>query len=84
MLNQFLSTVYSEELYAGINDADYAEVMNASATDYEGYAEWSTELEQGEVIDTPHGAILMNRECSHKGCLTTRCERGQSYEGIAI
>ena len=41
MLNQFLSTVYSEELYAGINDADYAEVMNASATDYEGYAEWS-------------------------------------------
>jgi hypothetical protein len=84
MLNQFLSTVYSEELYAGINDADYAEVMNASAADYEGYAEWSEAVEQGEVIDTPKGQILYNKDCSHTACRTTRCDKGASFEGIAI
>ena len=84
MLNQFLSNVYSEELTAGISEADYAEVMNASAADYEGYAEWSEAIEQGEVIDTPKGQILYNKDCSHATCKTTRCERGTTYEGIAI
>jgi hypothetical protein len=80
----FESNVYSEELFAGIREADYADVMNASAADYEGYAEWSTEFEQGTVIDTPKGQILYNRDCSHKACLTTRCEKGATYQGIAI
>jgi hypothetical protein len=84
MLNQFLSNVYSEELTAGISEADYAEVMNASATDYEGYAEWSEAIEQGEVIDTPKGQILYNKDCSHAACKTTRCEKGATYQGIAI
>ncbi|MGA9770311.1 MAG: hypothetical protein WBV94_14830 [Blastocatellia bacterium] len=84
MLNQFLSNVYSEELFTGISEADYNEVMNASAADYEGYAEWSTELEQGTVIDTPRGQILINRDCSHAACKTTKCERGATFEGIAI
>ena len=84
MLNQFLSTVYSEELFAGISEADYAEVMEASAADYEGYGEWSTELEQGQMVDSPHGQILINKECSHKDCHTTRCERDVRVGGIAI
>ena len=46
----FESNVYSEELFAGLSEADYAEVMEASAADYEGYGEWSTELEQGERV----------------------------------
>jgi hypothetical protein len=84
ILKNYLSEVYSEELYAGISEADYNEVMNASAADYEGYAEWSTELEQGKVIDTPRGQILINRDCSHTACRTTRCEKGATYQGIAI
>ena len=86
MLNQFLSTVYSEELFAGISEADYTEVMNASAVDdgWQGYNEWSQELEQGTGIDTPRGQILINRDCSHTDCRTTRCEKGATYQGIAI
>ena len=80
----FESNVYSEELFAGISEADYSEVMQASAADYEGYAEWSQELEQGTITDTPHGQILINRDCSHTTCKTSRCERGTTYEGIAI
>ena len=86
MLNQFLSTVYSEELFADISEADYNEVMDASAVEdgWQGYSEWSQELEQGTVIDTPHGQILINRDCSHAACRTTRCEKGATYQGIAI
>ena len=85
MLNQFLSTVYSEELFAGISEADYAEVMNASTEDeWQGYSEWSQELEQGTLIDTPRGQILINKECAHPACLTTRCEKDVRVGGIAI
>jgi hypothetical protein len=80
----FESNVYSEELFAGISEEDYNEVMQASAADYEGYGEWSQELEQGTITDTPHGPILINRDCSHTTCKTSRCERGATYEGIAI
>jgi hypothetical protein len=83
-INTFESNVYSEELFAGISEADYNEVMNASATDYEGYSEWSEAVEQGEVKETQHGAILYNKECSHASCKTTRCNKGASFEGIAI
>ena len=83
-INSFESNVYSEELYAGLSEADYAEVMQASAADYEGYGEWSVELEQGQIVDTPHGQILINKECSHSGCRTTRCERDVRVGGIAI
>lgn len=86
MLDQFLSTVYSEELFAGISEADYDEVMNASTVEdeWQGYSEWSQELEQGQIVDTPRGQILINRDCSHRTCLTTRCEMGATYQGIAI
>ena len=86
MLNQFLSNVYSEELFAGISEADYAEVTSASAVDdgWQGYAEWSTELEQGEVIETQHGAILMNRDCNHAACKSTRCDKDTRIGGISI
>jgi hypothetical protein len=82
----FESNVYSEELFAGISEADYAEVMSASPVDdgWQGYSEWSQELEQGEVIDTPRGQILINKECAHSACLTTRCERDVRVGGIAV
>ena len=85
-INTFESNVYSEELFAGISEADYADVMNAPTVEdgWQGYSEWSTELEQGTVIDTPRGQILINRSCSHAACKTTKCERGATFEGIAI
>jgi hypothetical protein len=83
---KFDSTVYSEELFAGISEADYNEVRGASAVDdgWQGYGEWSQELKQGERVNTSHGPILINRDCSHATCKTSRCERGATYEGIAI
>ena len=82
----FESNVYSEELFAGISEADYDEVMVASAVDdgWQGYSEWSQELEQGQIVDTPRGQILINRDCSHTTCKTTRCDKGATYQGIAI
>jgi hypothetical protein len=85
-INTFQINVYSEELFPGISEADYNEVMTAPTVEdgWQGYSEWSTELEQGEVIETQHGAILINRSCSHVACKTTKCERGATFEGIAI
>jgi len=85
-INTFESNVYSEELFAGISEADYAEVMTAPTVEdgWQGYSEWSQELEQGEIIDTPRSQILINRDCSHTACRTTRCEKGATYQGIAI
>ena len=84
MLDQFLSTVYSEELF-DFTEEEYAAVMaDAISNDYEGYAEWSAELEQGQIIDTPRGQILINRDCSHAACRSTRCERDVRVGGIAV
>ena len=82
----FESNVYSEELFAGISEGDYNEVMQASAVDdgWQGYSEWSQELEQGQIVDTPRGQILINRDCSHAACRTTRCEKDVRVGGIAI
>ena len=82
----FESNVYSEELFAGISEADYNEVMSASAVDdgWQGYSEWSQELEQGQIVDTPRGQILINKECAHPVCLTTRCEKDVRVGGIAV
>ena len=47
MLNQFLTNVYSEELF-DFTEEEYAAVMKDSAdVIWQGYAEWSQELEQG-------------------------------------
>jgi len=85
-LPNYLSEVYSEELYAGLNEAEYDEVMNASAVEdgWQGYGEWSEEIEQGQIVQTQHGAILYNRDCNHASCKTTRCERDVRVGGIAI
>jgi hypothetical protein len=43
-IENFLSEVYSEESF-NFSEEEYAEVMAASAVDYEGYSEWSEKLE---------------------------------------
>jgi hypothetical protein len=85
-LSQFDTTIYSEEIYS-VSEQEFDEVMQMIGTEneaLEGYGEWSQELEQGTITDTPHGPILINRDCSHKDCTTTRCMKGATYQGIAI
>jgi hypothetical protein len=85
-ISNFESNVYSEEL-TSVSETEYDEVMQAMADeskDFEGYGEWSAELEQGQIVATPHGEILINKECSHAACRTTRCERDFRIGGIAI
>jgi hypothetical protein len=85
-ISNFESNVYSEEIYS-VSEQDFNEVMQMMADEsnnFEGYGEWSQELEQGTITDTPHGPILINRDCAHKECTTTRCMKGASYQGIAI
>jgi hypothetical protein len=85
-ISNFESNVYSEELHI-VSESEYDEVMQMMAdesNDFEGYGEWSQELEQGQIVNTPNGAILINKECSHATCRTTRCDKAQSYRGIAI
>jgi len=85
-ISNFDSNVYSEELHT-VSESEYDEVMQAMAEEvdgFEGYGEWSQELEQGTITDTLHGPILINRECSHKECTTTRCMKGATFQGIAI
>jgi hypothetical protein len=82
----FAPFLRSEELH-NVSESEYDEVMQAIAeesTGFEGYGEWSEELQQGSIINTPHGEILINKECSHATCHTTRCAKGQTYRGIAI
>jgi hypothetical protein len=85
-LSQFDTTIYSEEIYS-VSESDYNEVMQMMGAEneaLEGYGEWSQELEQGTITDTPHGPILINRDCAHKECATTRCMKGATFQGIAI
>jgi hypothetical protein len=48
-IDNFLSEVYSEELYS-ISESEYDEVMSASAVDYDGYEEWSEDVENFQII----------------------------------
>jgi hypothetical protein len=85
-IHNFDSNVYSEEIYP-VSEIDYNEVMSLMADEqsgFEGYGEWSQESEQGQIVETRHGAILINKECVHSTCHTTRCEKAQSFQGIAI
>jgi hypothetical protein len=85
-INNFESNVYSEEIYS-VSEQEFDEVMQMIAEEsdgFQGYGEWSQELEQGTITDTPHGPILINRDCAHKECLTTRCSKGATFQGIAI
>ena len=81
----FESNVYSEELYS-ISEQEFDEVMQANVVDddWQGYSEWSDELDRASIVNTPHGEILIKKECSHSTCRTTRCEKGATYQGMAI
>jgi hypothetical protein len=95
-ISKFDSEVYSEELMAGISEAEYDEVMSASAVEddtWQGYSEWSEALEQSAfdadlerraTVMTPNGAMLIKRECAHKDCRADRCKRSVRIGGVEI
>jgi hypothetical protein len=92
-IDAFSTNVYSEETHP-VSESEYDEVMSLMASgDFDGYSEWSAALEQAEfereqerlgTVSTQYGAMLLKRECTHKGCTTTRCSKAQTYGGIAI
>jgi hypothetical protein len=70
-----------------------AELLAADAEDFEGYSEWSADIEQDEfeceqerksTVETEHGAVLMVRDCSHAQCKTSRCRSRLRLGGIEI
>jgi hypothetical protein len=92
--SKFDSTVYSEEAFP-FTEQEYDEVMSASAvddTEWQGYAEWSAELEQSEferelerraTVATKNGPMLIKTECAHRGCGFT-CKQAKREGGIEI
>jgi hypothetical protein len=90
---KFYSEIYSDELFP-FTEEEYDEVMAASLDDekWEGYGEWSADLEQSEferqleqraTVQTANGPMLIRSECAHKGCGFT-CKRGQRIGGIDV
>lgn len=83
-LNTFDLNVYSDEFF-DFTEEEYESVLADSADVlWQGYGEWSQELEQGQIVDTPHGPILINRDCSHPTCKSTRCDKDLRIGGISI
>jgi hypothetical protein len=81
MINQFDSNVYSEEIF-NFTEAEHAAVM---ADGFEGYAEWSQELEaEAWRGSKPIGDILIKKACEHTTCSHFRCERSQRIGGIEV
>ena len=86
---KFDSEIYSEEIFS-VTESEYDEVM---ADDWQGYQDWSADLEQAafereqerrSIVNTPHGQLLIRKECTHPACKTTRCARDVRIGGIAI
>jgi hypothetical protein len=97
-ISKFDSEVYSEEAYS-FTEAEYDEVMSASAVEdeeqdgWQAYGEWSAELEQAQfeaslearaTVQTASGPMLLKRECNHSDCEFSRCKRSQRIGGIDV
>jgi len=79
MINQFDLNVYSEESF-NFTEADHDAVM---ADSFEGYTEWSTEIEAWQGAK-PVGDVLIKKACEHTSCSHFRCERNLRVGAIAI
>lgn len=78
---KFDSEIYSEELYP-VTEADYDAMM---ADNWEGYNEWSTELEAKAWRGSKQvGDILIKKACEHLTCSHFKCERSVRIGGIEI
>ena len=84
--NKFDAEIYSEELYS-VTEAEHDAVM---AEMFEGYDEWSQELEQS--ADEPEAwrgakqvsGVLIKKACEHPACSHFKCERGLRMGGFEL
>jgi hypothetical protein len=62
-----------------------AEMLAADAADFEGYSEWSADLEEAAWNGAQTiNSILIKKACEHTSCPHTQCERGLRLGGIEI
>jgi len=84
--NKFDAERYSEELFS-VTEAEHDAVM---AEMFEGYDEWSQELEQN--ADEPEAwrgakpvaGVLIKKACEHSNCSHFKCERGLRRGGMDL
>ena len=78
---KFDSEIYSEEIF-GITESEYDAVM---ADTWEGYDDWSRELEEQAWRGSKAvNGILIKKACEHPACSHFKCERDVRIGGIAI
>ena len=78
---KFDSEIYSEELHS-VTESEYDEAM---ADNWEGYSEWSTEVEADAWRGSKQvGQLLIKKACEHPACGHFKCERDVRIGGIAI
>ena len=85
-LTKFDLEIYSEEIY-GIAEAEYDEVMAASALDdgWQGYEVWSREDEESAWQGSKEiNGILIKKQCEHIKCPHTRCAKAVRVGGVEI
>ena len=61
--------------------ASLEETERAAALEQYAYEH---ELERKVVANTPRGAILIKRDCNHRECRSSRCDREIQVQGVAI
>ena len=76
---------YSEELF-NVTEEEHDAVM---AEMFEGYDEWSQELEQNAEREAWRGAknvsgVLIKKACEHPACSHFKCERGLRRGGMDL
>ena len=82
---KFDSEIYSEELFS-VTEEEHDAVM---AEMFEGYDEWSQELEQNAEREAWRGAkpvagVLIKKACEHPACSHFKCERGLRMGGFEL
>ena len=69
------------------------ETDSATASAFEGYGEWSEEIERqawagAEAVETPNGQVLIKPECNrtglHRDCTIYRCMRANREGGFDL
>ena len=76
---KFDSEIYSEEIFS-VTESEYDEVM---ADNWEGYGEWSQDLESWNGAQSVNG-ILIKKACEHLTCSHFKCSRDLRVGAIAI
>jgi hypothetical protein len=62
-----------------------AELLAADAEDFEGYSEWSSDIEEAAWDGAKEfNGVMVKKACEHSTCSHFRCERSTRLGGIEI